>query len=157
MISQQIRQICAHAFAERRYVFLFILMLAILFIYCLSPIFGDNENPISIPIIHNKINLDGNLDSDEWKNGYRATFPESRLNGQNVSVQLKYESNIRVLDGGFIIPGRSAPIYLSNSSEGIHFLFDVMPSANEHLNSDDHDIAFYRDGTVQYSIGDKEK
>jgi len=140
-------------------VILLLILIVIGFTFYSRPsIVYANNNSISIPIATNKIeNIDGNANSDEWKDAYKISFPEARLDGQNVTIYLRYESNNRALDIGFIIPGKSPVPFQSASYEGMHFAFDVTDSKNQYLNSDDHLISLYRDKTVQYSIGHKEK
>jgi hypothetical protein len=153
----------AFIFTQRRDITLIlgVVISAILIVSCLLPllpIFANDQNTIAIPTTEYPINLDGNVVSDnEWKDAYTISFPGARSDGQNVTVYLKYRSNDRVLYGAFTIPGRSSVPLQSDSNEGIHFLFDVTGSADEYLNGSDHDIALYRDGIVQYSIGDKEQ
>jgi hypothetical protein len=136
---------------------LFVSILIIVYVYCLQPILADNSNSTQIPIVKHEIKLDGNFVKDEWKDALNITFPEARNEGQNVSLYMKYNPDNRVLDGFFTIPGRSAPLFQSTSYEGIHLRFDVEGGANKYLSLDDHDITFYRDGTVRYLIGDKGK
>lgn len=135
---------------------LFSILLSIVIGACSLRVFGDDGITIAIPVMTSEVNLDGNIGVDnEWKDAFVISFPGARSDGQNVTVYLKYEPNSKVLYGAFSIPGKS-PVP-SQSSEGIHFLFDTAGSINENLNNKDHDIAFYRDKTVRYFIGDKEK
>jgi hypothetical protein len=152
----------AFTFTQRRDITLLlgVLISAIILVVCclLLPIFAVDQNTIAIPTTEYPINFDGNVVFDnEWKDAYNISFPGARSDGQNVTVYLKYGSNDRVLYGAFTIPGRSSVPPQSDSNEGIHFLFDVTGNANEYLDGNDHDIALYRDGVVQYSIGDKEQ
>jgi PKD domain/HYR domain len=151
----------AFTFTQRRDITLLLGVLIsaiILVVPCLLPIFAIDQNTIAIPTTQYPINFDGNVVFDnEWKDAYKISFPGARSDGQNVTVYLKYGSNDRVLYGAFTIPGRSSVPPQSDSNEGIHFLFDVTGNANEYLDGSDHDIALYRDGIVQYSIGDKEQ
>jgi hypothetical protein len=140
-------------------VIILLILVVIGFTFHLRPsIVYANSDSVSIPLATNEIkNIDGNIDSNEWKDAHKISFSEARLDGQNVTVYLKYESNNTALDIGFIIPGKSPIPFQSASYEGIHFAFDITDSKSQYLNSNDHLISLYRDKTVQYLIGHKEK
>jgi hypothetical protein len=146
-------------FTQRRSITLLpgVLISTFLLVSCLLPVFASDQDTIAVPKTEYPINLDGNVVDNEWKDANKISFPGARSDGQNITIYLKYESNDRVLYGAFRVPGRSSVPPQSDSNEGVHFLFDVTGGTKGYLDGNDHDIALYRDGIVQYSIGDKEQ